>query len=121
MLFRGSSDYPGENELQQFWHEARGDGNAHMTSEHTMFHCHVQPPGLHGSLKRMIAAVAAPLLRHDMLEREVRDLLKFGLLCACDANDTWHLSALETSLATFLFICQRSSFIMNAGRQATAG
>ena len=75
MLFCGSSEFPGENEMDEFWEKAGGQGNASTAIEHTMFYCAVQSQELHGSLTRMVAAAAAPLLRHEMLEREVRNRL----------------------------------------------
>ena len=71
-MFHGSQEYPGENELDQFWEKSGGWGTAVITSERTKFYSIVHPKDLAGSLKRMLAAATAPLLRRGMLKREVR-------------------------------------------------
>jgi predicted Zn-dependent peptidase len=72
MLFLGSRDYPGESELDSFAAHHDGSTDASTDADNMVMHCTIDWDALEGALKRMVAAATAPLLRRNMLAREVR-------------------------------------------------
>lgn len=72
MLFMGNEKYPDESAFDSFLSKNGGSSNAHTDDEWTTFHMDVLEKGLEGALDMFAQFFAAPLMRKDCVEREVR-------------------------------------------------
>ena len=71
-MFLGSDAYPESDAIDKYLQRFGGSSNACSEAEDCCFFAQAHVEGFGGAVARMAAALAAPLLTHAAMEREVR-------------------------------------------------
>ncbi|KAG4155994.1 hypothetical protein ERO13_D03G145400v2 [Gossypium hirsutum] len=71
MLFMGSTEFPDENEYDNYLSKHGGSSNAYTEAEHTCYHFEVEREFLKGAMRRFSQFFISPLVKLEAMEREV--------------------------------------------------
>jgi insulysin len=71
MLFLGSKNYPGSDEVMSFIKKSKGNVNAYTMPEHTNYYFEINPEYLNEALRRYSSMIEAPLLLEEYLKKEI--------------------------------------------------